>query len=1029
MKRRLLVLLTLFATITFAQVTHYVSPTGGNISPYTDWADAANNIQDAVDVSSTGDQVLVDDGTYTLSSNISISDGITLLSVNGYSTTIIDGNSATRCLYINHADAVVDGFTIQNGYNPSGFGGGVDIATGGTIQNCYVASNQARDGGGVAIDSDGLINNCIVKNNSARYGGGVRLLNGGIVRGSVIYNNSSPYYGGGVNIWNAGTVQNCTIVANDAPNGGGIRARSNSTIENSIIYFNTSSGANYNWETNGSSFSFSNSCSTPALPSGTGNIDADPVFENLGAENYNLTALSPTIDVGLNDAWMTGAFDIGSTQRIYNGTVDIGAYEYMLPPPGLPVLASPADFAVGVSIEPTFTWFAVLDADYHTLQITTDETFTTNVTTYSGLTYSVPTATYTVTGLANSTQYFWRVSATNAGGTSGYAAARSFITTSNITPNLTWPISGATLYSTSPFLYWWGFGSTYDLLYSINSDMSNATVINNINATFYSVSGLTSGTLYYWQVRARTSTGAIAGYSVIETFNTQPGVTAAIPIPSWPIGGAIVYTNSPTLYWYLNTNSTGLSYEVEYSTGALTGTPTTTGVTSQNITLTGLTSGITYNWQVRSTDGTTYSDWSVQESFETYSSISTTVDVIPSWPIGDATVYTSSPILYWYLDSYSSGLQYEVEYNTGALTGNPTVTGITNLNTQISGLTDGATYNWQVRSTDGINYSDWSTQESFVVFAGSSGPSVPIPSWPIGNATVYVLTPTLYWYLNSYATGLEYEVLYSASSATSGGVLQNGIATTTWSVLSNATLPALMPGATYYWQVRSHLASDPGQISNYSSVESFVTLASSSPVVLLPGSPVGNVTIETDAPTLSWILPTYSESELTYEIELANNSEMIDAEVFTDLSKATYQLSELNRGSDYFWRVRSKNEDGLYSQYSDLGTFSTIDDVTGVEKENIIPTKFNVENNYPNPFNPTTTIQYGIPEAAYVTVKIYNMLGQEIKVLVQSEKLAGTYNIMWSGNDNFGNKVSSGTYIFRVTAGNQSMTRKMLFMK
>ena len=315
----------------FAQTTLYVSPTGGNTPPYATLGDAATNIQDAVDAASTGDLVLVDDGTYVLSSNVSITKGITVRSINGYSAAIVDGNNATRCFYINHADAVLDGFTIQNGYNPSSFGGGVNIVTGGTVQNCYITGSQARDGGGVAIDNSGLVNNSIITGNlafdngSSGYGGGVRLLNGGTVRGSIIYGNTSQVYGGGVNIWSAGTVENCTIVDNTAPNGAGIRARNNSTIINSVIYFNN--GAN--WETNGSGYTFDYSCSTPALPAGTGNTTDDPLFENIGSNDFHLTSSSTLINAGLNYAWMSGALDLDGNDRILESNVDIGAYEYL----------------------------------------------------------------------------------------------------------------------------------------------------------------------------------------------------------------------------------------------------------------------------------------------------------------------------------------------------------------------------------------------------------------------------------------------------------------------------------------------------------------------------------------------------------------------------------------------------------------------------------------------------------------------------------------------------------------------------
>lgn len=338
----------------YAQTVFYVSPAGGNNAPYSSWADAATNIQTAADAASDGDTVLVDDGTYTLSTNISITKGIIVKSINGYSSSIVDGNNATRCFYINHSDAVLDGFTIQNGYNPGSFGGNVNIDNGGTVQNCFITGGQARDGGGVAIDEDGLVYNSIITGNSADnnssngYGGGVRMLNGGTVRGSVIYGNSSEVYGGGINIWNAGTVENCTIVDNTAPNGAGIRARNNSTIVNSIIYFNNGD----NWETNGSGFTFDYSCSTPALPAGTGNTTADPLFENAGADDFHLTSSSSLIDVGLNQAWMTGVEDIDGKDRIFDAVVDIGAYEYA---PSITIISD--DFHPETTIQSPWTFY------------------------------------------------------------------------------------------------------------------------------------------------------------------------------------------------------------------------------------------------------------------------------------------------------------------------------------------------------------------------------------------------------------------------------------------------------------------------------------------------------------------------------------------------------------------------------------------------------------------------------------------------------------------------------------------------
>ena len=66
----------------------------------------------------------------------------------------------------------------------------------------------------------------------------------------------------------------------------------------------------------------------PALPSGTGNTTDDPLFENAGLDDYHLSASSTLINAGLNDSWMTGTFDLDGNERIFDGTVDMGADEY-----------------------------------------------------------------------------------------------------------------------------------------------------------------------------------------------------------------------------------------------------------------------------------------------------------------------------------------------------------------------------------------------------------------------------------------------------------------------------------------------------------------------------------------------------------------------------------------------------------------------------------------------------------------------------------------------------------------------------
>ncbi len=115
--------------------------------------------------------------------------------------------------------------------------------------------------------------------------------------------------------------------------------------------------------------------------------------------------------------------------------------------------------------------------------------------------------------------------------------------------------------------------------------------------------------------------------------------------------------------------------------------------------------------------------------------------------------------------------------------------------------------------------------------------------------------------------------------------------------------------------------------------------------------------------------------------------------------------------------------------YFDKLEVETIGSVTDVNKDQTLPVEFSLNQNYPNPFNPSTVISYSIPKAANVTVKIYDMLGREIKSLINDQQSSGIYHLTWNGDNNYGNKVSSGTYIYTIKAGEFYQAKKMILMK
>jgi len=264
----------LFGFQTVSAATLYVVPPetpGVTPTPnYASWATAATNIQQAVDVAAPNDLILVTNGTFTLTREITVAKAVTLRSfkdgVTDRDGTILAGNypaTSNRCVCVSNAAAVVDGFTITDGYTGDahvlngGGGGGLKLYKG-TVTNCLITGNRAvLNGGGVSIFSGGLLAGCTVTGNAATnatisnggFGGGI-VLNGGTVRNCVIASNRSGYQGGGVWVYTGGvTMEDCTIANNHAQPlpgvggnsgyGGGIFAGWGGTVARCTIVSNT----------------------------------------------------------------------------------------------------------------------------------------------------------------------------------------------------------------------------------------------------------------------------------------------------------------------------------------------------------------------------------------------------------------------------------------------------------------------------------------------------------------------------------------------------------------------------------------------------------------------------------------------------------------------------------------------------------------------------------------------------------------------------------------------------------------------
>jgi hypothetical protein len=151
----------------------------------------------------------------------------------------------------------------------------------------------------------------------------------------------------------------------------------------------------------------------------------------------------------------------------------------------------------------------------------------------------------------------------------------------------------------------------------------------------------------------------------------------------------------------------------------------------------------------------------------------------------------------------------------------------------------------------------------------------------------------------------------------------------------------------------------------------------------------------------------------------------------------SFSVNQLKAAYNYFF-VMNDGSYGVHNAKYAIGILQkSMDIITGVETVSYdLPETYSITQNFPNPFNPTTEIQFGVPRDSRVQIIIYDILGRKVKTLVDNEMAPGTYKAIWDGRDDNGLGVASGVYLYRIVAKSSSisgqdfvLTKKMILMK
>lgn len=778
-------------------------------------------------------------------------------------------------------------------------------------------------------------------------------------------------------------------------------------------------------------------------------VSAFSSFSTLWVDDSNITASQYNIQGGILAYNSLYYWRVKAKNDAGWGNYQSSPFRFftmIIPPPALPVLSLPVNGSTGNPVTALLDWNDQSGITKYRVQLSTDTGFTVKLiddSLFASSQYQVPAGLLSV-----NTIYYWRVNAKNSMYWSGFSGRWSFKTIgaplnvsliypANIATELplnitfswmkateTGPLSSKTIntiFAKNNFDISGSTDAITNYWFELVSDTVNLTGLvrdSLLTDTLKAISSLTGNTSYFWRVKAKNEAGW-GPFSAWWKFTTISGLPPTPPVLVYPAYNAQNIPVTPLIDWNDAPGATKYYLQVSASSNFSRLWIDDSIITNSQYQVPNgvLAYNSLYYWRVKAKNGAGWGSFQVSP-FRFFTLITPPQDppALVS-PVNNEVNISLTPVLDF--TDIAGAIKYRVQISQnsgfGTLAADDSSIEVSQYSVTSGLLAYGTLYYWRASVKTSSGWSAFSNSWSFTTVTALNPPQLVMP---VNRDTGVTVTPQFLW--GKVTSAASYRLQVSAFSNFSVLWIDKYVNDTAYQTPNGV----LAYNSRYFWRVKSLRAGDS---SSYSGANYFFTK-------IYP--PAGEIPVTESIRKIKLGGYISENSKGSYKLLLSSDTLFSNLIFVSDILKVKNNeelfvdipLSGFDEFTTYFWRL-TMNDNPVERSINPLVTYAVAKPLATLNAGNNMPERYMLYQNYPNPFNPLSTIRFDIPvvpgmASENVNLTIYDLLGRELEVIVNTSLKPGTYEIKWNGTD-----YPSGVYVYRIIAGTFTDIKKMVLIK